>query len=328
VKLPADLTKTRHLPFVHETVLSWLQTACPLHRGQSRNTKLLGYLFFRRGCLGLGRDNQSAFFCNSTIFARARKDFETSPPSGAIPPHYIPVWQRQGLAGRPNVGSFRRPFWEVSSAEAEIKYYGEGLSPPILCHEERQMSAKLHTLRGVPIEYLRRRAELKLVYPYACSVVYDLRNYTQANKWGPYKDDGLCTVDWERMEAIMIVVGHNLRMFIESNRVVFPTMWESPWVGAIPDSFHPSILVAEPRLTQQPAPPLEMMDVSKLSSFWSIFQSSSKRRARDLCSAGFAALRSPQNPLCYLFFPLKHMLTLGFCSHIMWEEPGCELFAS
>jgi hypothetical protein len=60
---------------------------------------------------------------------------------------------------------------------------------PFLSSEERQMSAKLHTLYGVPID-LPRRSRFHCVYPFACSVVYDLRNYTERNFWGPYKNDG------------------------------------------------------------------------------------------------------------------------------------------
>ena len=60
---------------------------------------------------------------------------------------------------------------------------------PLLSLVERQSSAKLHTLYGVPIE-LPRRTSSHGIYPFACSVVYDLRNYTEENFWGPYRNDG------------------------------------------------------------------------------------------------------------------------------------------
>lgn len=186
-----------------------MQTAAPSHKGRSLNVKLLTKLFDNR-------DNQEAFFCNSTIFARARRDLKDS----------IPV--------------------------------------PGRSYEERQMSAKLHTLYGVPID-LPRRSRFNGSYPYACSVVYDLRNYNQDNMWGPYKDDGLATADWERLEAIMVVLGHNLRMFTENTHGIFKPLWSVPWHGASPDSYSPMMLG---RLREQPAPPVDALDPFNISGTW------------------------------------------------------------
>jgi len=69
-------------------------------------------------------------------------------------------------------------------------------------YTDRQASAKIHCLYGVPVNSISRPREM-LTHPYACSVVYDLRNFTQGTKWGPYRDDGRATVDWEKLEAIM-----------------------------------------------------------------------------------------------------------------------------
>ncbi|KAG0651365.1 hypothetical protein D0Z07_1591 [Hyphodiscus hymeniophilus] len=180
---------TRRLPFVTDSVVTWMQTALPSSRGLSKNIVILSELFAGR----FERDNKEAFFQHSTIFGRARRDRLPLASSGPV----------------------------------------DFLSP-----EERQMSAKLHTLYGVPVEF-PRRSLANAVYPYACSVVYDLRNYTAGNLWGPYKDDGLCTVDWERLEAVMIVLGHNLKNFTENTRGLFGPVWNIPWLGASPDSFSP-----------------------------------------------------------------------------------------
>lgn len=234
-------------------VSSWLQTACPAHKGQSFNVKLLTDYFH-------DRDNREAFFCNSTIFARARKDSESSwdsSPLSCLPPGVRQLSARLHARARSD---------SESSVDDDAESSWEASSPPLLCHEERQMSAKLHTMYGVPIELPKRR-KFKPVYPYACSVLYDLRNYTEANKWGPYKNDGLCTVDWERLEAIMVVLGHNLKMFTENTHGIFKPLWAEPWLGASPDSFMP---LRSKRLLEQPAPPLEMMDVSKVFFFKSI----------------------------------------------------------
>ena len=252
------MTQTRLLPFMHETVSSWLQTACPPQKGQSLNIKLLTDLFSTR-------ENRLAFFCNSTIFVRARSDAEALSSWDSSTSSCLPPPLRQMLAG-PSV-HIRRLSGSPMEADPDPEPAEETTPPPTLCYEERQMSAKLHTMYGVPIEFPKRR-KFKPIYPYACSIVYDLRNYTQANKWGPYKDDGLCTVDWERMEAVMIVLGHNLKMFTENTHGIFKPLWAEPWSGASPDSFSAPFLVTEPKLTEQPTPPLEMMDVSKVSSFF------------------------------------------------------------
>jgi len=43
--------------------------------------------------------------------------------------------------------------------------------------------------------------------------VYDLRRYTAANMWGPFTDDGSARVDWEKVQAIMIDLAYNHRMY-------------------------------------------------------------------------------------------------------------------
>jgi hypothetical protein len=189
-----------------DIVSRWMQTANP---DQSLNVQVLTELFENR-------DNQEAFLCNSTIFARARRAMKGSVPD------------------------------------------------PGRSYEERQMSAKLHTLYGVPID-LPRRARFNGAYPYACSVLYDLRNYNQDNMWGPYKDH-LATADWERLEAIMVVLGHNLRMFTENAHGIFRPLWSVPWQGASPDSFHPNVTFG--KLKEPPAPPMNPLDPYNISGTW------------------------------------------------------------
>ena len=77
-----------------------------------------------------------------------------------------------------------------------------------------QLSAKLHCLYGVPSCADRLHStstETFHTYPYAISKVYDLRNYTTGTHWGPFLDDGTQRVDWEFLEAIMIVLGYNIK---------------------------------------------------------------------------------------------------------------------
>ncbi len=103
--------------------------------------------------------------------------------------------------------------------------------------EEHQMSAKLHCLYGTPIFQAGRTRSAKS-YPYACSKVYDLRQYTPNTKWGPFRDDATGRVDWEKVEAIHIVLGHNV--LAKFPRVdIFDEIWATPFFGSFPQSFVP-----------------------------------------------------------------------------------------
>lgn len=73
-------------------------------------------------------------------------------------------------------------------------------------------------------------------YPYACSKVYDLRQFTQNTGWGPFKDDGTFNVDWEKVEAILIVLGHNIGARRQIARI-FAEVWDSPFSGSFRNSF-------------------------------------------------------------------------------------------
>lgn len=100
----------------------------------------------------------------------------------------------------------------------------------------RQLSAKLHVYLGSPIKNIPGRSFAPL-YPYAISKVYDLRNYTPESLWGPYRPDGLASVDWEKMEAIMIVIGHNVKDFrVQANGKTSP-LWSFNWDGCTPNSY-------------------------------------------------------------------------------------------
>lgn len=102
--------------------------------------------------------------------------------------------------------------------------------------EERQASAKLHSLYGVPFLSFGRTRSSR-TYPYACSKVYDLRNYTDFTLWGPFMEDGSEKVDWERVEAIMVVLGHNLQLLTTRTSGIFKYIWAKPFAGAVPNSY-------------------------------------------------------------------------------------------
>ncbi|KAK4574715.1 hypothetical protein LTR86_001556 [Recurvomyces mirabilis] len=124
--------------------------------------------------------------------------------------------------------------------------------------ELRQVSAKLHCMFGVPIDQVPSRSSSSQAqsdvslspsrctrlqmrpYPthtYARSKVYDLREYTDASLWGPFLNDGSQRVDWEKVEAVMIVLGFNLNRFTERSDGRWQRVWDTPFEGAAPNSY-------------------------------------------------------------------------------------------
>ena len=77
------------------------------------------------------------------------------------------------------------------------------------------------------------------MYPYAASKIYDLRNYTMANRWGPFRDDGSDRVDWEKLEAIMLVLGHNIQRIDSDGESSLARLWRTPFSGTAPYSYKP-----------------------------------------------------------------------------------------
>jgi len=131
-------------------------------------------------------------------------------------------------------------------------------TPPF---EDGQASAQLHCLYGVPVP---RHMGFIRHLPYARSIVYDLRNHSDASLWGPYRDDPVLTVDWEKMEAIMMILAHSLRLFTDRTKGRFKPVWNVPFKGVSPDSFVPISL----KRYQQPAPPVDALDPYNISGTW------------------------------------------------------------
>ncbi|RFU35017.1 hypothetical protein B7463_g1330, partial [Scytalidium lignicola] len=141
---------------------------------------------------------------------------------------------------------------------------GRGAIPEV-SKDMRQASAKLHVLYGVPI--LRpdgRVTRQSKSYPYAASIVYDLRNYTDAAGWGPFLNDGSGRVDWEKLEAVMIVLGHNLRLFGEGHNGLFRPVWATPFSTTAANSYVSRSISKNYELP----PPLDAMDPYHVSGTW------------------------------------------------------------
>lgn len=157
-------------------------------------------------------------------------------------------------------------------ARAPIKKFSSPKQPPT---EERQMSAKLHCLYGAPVlNYGRLRSNR--THPFAISKVYDIREYTARTRWGPFMDQGPegsdpnedgprdqpgDRVDWEKVEAIMIVLWHNMKTKGLDRLPVFSHFWGRPFGGCWQNSYVP-----EPR--DRDVTGLDLQDPYDVTGTW------------------------------------------------------------
>ncbi|KAL8812245.1 MAG: hypothetical protein Q9200_001186 [Gallowayella weberi] len=146
----------------------------------------------------------------------------------------------------------------------------------------RQLSAKLHCLYGVAIQSLRasqspsslhghdlrKNAGFK-VHPFARAKVYDLRQHTELTLWGPFHSDGSQDVDWEKLEAIMVILSYNIYNF--SNRYIshgsnLIPPWDTPFTGVTPYglALHPSSSSVE----RPPPLPIALQDPYNITGTW------------------------------------------------------------
>ncbi|KAI0160416.1 hypothetical protein GGR57DRAFT_499824 [Xylariaceae sp. FL1272] len=132
---------------------------------------------------------------------------------------------------------------------------------------EYQKSAHLHCLFGVPqlaIPPVSRETRRSKMSPFACSKVYDLRQYNERNQWGPFTDDGTMRVDWEKVEAVMIVLGANMANLSLSRFPMCDIFTSAPFTGTWPGSWK------SPHNKIVPPPPdsLEHLDPYGVSGIW------------------------------------------------------------
>lgn len=113
---------------------------------------------------------------------------------------------------------------------------------PYSTEEERQNAAKLHLFYGVPIDLAGKRYA---THPFARSRVYDLRYYTAKTQWGPFSRDGKMDIDWENLEAVLVVLGYNFRVFRDRTNGAIPEVWNRPFAGIAQDAWP---IIKEPEL--------------------------------------------------------------------------------
>jgi hypothetical protein len=71
--------------------------------------------------------------------------------------------------------------------------------------------------------------------------VYDIREYSQANGWGPFRRDGTGRVDWEKVEAINILMWKNISTMCPRTDI-FDEIWDTPFFGSFANSYVPTNL--------------------------------------------------------------------------------------
>lgn len=108
------------------------------------------------------------------------------------------------------------------------------------------------------------------MHTYARSRVYDLRRYKGENFWGPFRDDCSGAIDWEKLQCIMVVLGHNLRTFAERTHGHFDTRLEAPFFGLAPNSFTPakSCPSHSAMFVKEANPPLADQDPYGVTGTW------------------------------------------------------------
>ncbi|KAI1336294.1 hypothetical protein F5Y15DRAFT_395157 [Xylariaceae sp. FL0016] len=130
---------------------------------------------------------------------------------------------------------------------------------------ENQKSAHLHCLYGVPLllayPTAHRHTRSHKMTPFACSKVYDLRQYTEKTRWGPFMDDDTGNVDWEKVEAIMLVLGANLIKLHLDQFPICRVFCQSPFAGTWPGSYN-----ALPRVDKPEG--LELADPYGVTGTW------------------------------------------------------------
>lgn len=241
LECPNRDTKRENLAVAAAAIERLVNTASK-DQEESKNIELLDAAFH-------DTDNIDTFLCSSSLFARAGNGFQEAAETEelrqasaklhclyGVPIDVVPsaqsftsllLTQLGGAAG----GSATITLTTTNSTSAR-----------------RGSTSESETLPPSAGTRSSTRPPLKNTHTFARSKVYDLREYNEGTLWGPFHQDGQQRVDWEKVEAIMIVLGFNLRRFSDRSGGRFPRVWEDPFVGATPGSYH-----SPPRIEQSPS---------------------------------------------------------------------------
>ncbi|KAL1891385.1 hypothetical protein Sste5346_007648 [Sporothrix stenoceras] len=205
--LSKSTSKASELDLVARLVKQYLGVACETTKGGFDLSKRMYRNAGHLARLIKGRRNYEAFFCRSFLYDRIRNAAAAAglvPTDSAVPPPPLKI------------------------------------PPKPLAHH--QTSAELHCLLGaVLLKYVINSDSVADAYPYAVSKVYDMREYTRASLWGPFMADGSGNVDWEKVEAIMIVLRSNIMKKGFLRYRVISQYWNSTFQGSSPGSYRPLV---------------------------------------------------------------------------------------
>ena len=213
--------KRQHFEFVADEINHLLETAS-VDPAESLNVELLSDYFYQdeengeeSEEAGVQKANLDTFMCSSSLFTRG----------GTTEQRPAPTPKLQQASAKLHC-LYGKPIDPVPSTRCSSSY---AASPFLfLRHIDLTTSPSANTRqqsRGIPVHTVAR------------SKVYDLREYTDNTLWGPFMNDGSQNVDWEKVEAVMVVLGFNLSKFIGRTDGHFPKVWNTPFVGATPKSY-------------------------------------------------------------------------------------------
>lgn len=185
-------------------------------------------------CLCAQQKSELAFVYDTTtrLLSRSARSLERPTRSVTSAPSRNADLLGDFFADETNRSAFLSRSFIFERARGETKNFSD---PP---RPEHQMSAHLHCLYGMPL-LKHGRTRSSRMYPFACSKVYDLREYTHDTRWGPFMGDGSLRVDWEKVEAILLVLRSNIKNKSLDSFSIFAHFWDRPFAGPWEGSYIP-----------------------------------------------------------------------------------------
>ncbi|KAL8947210.1 MAG: hypothetical protein Q9222_006488 [Ikaeria aurantiellina] len=118
-----------------------------------------------------------------------------------------------------------------------------------------------HDLHRSPIDMTSAQTEAS---NYILSLVR-----SEATLWGPFQADGSHKVDWEKVEAVFMILAYNVKLFadkyVEHKSVLLPP-WDEPFTGVTPYSWPRASKFSD---IKRPLPlPLHLQDPYNLTGVW------------------------------------------------------------
>lgn len=89
--------------------------------------------------------------------------------------------------------------------------------------------------------------------------------------WGPYMEDGLATVDWEKLEAIMLLLRYNTEVFrdtVGDQMMPHGLIPEEAWVGATPGSYESLNIMGPQRVFDEDEDKVPVEDPYNIAGTW------------------------------------------------------------